>query len=195
VRRAASSRAVKRATVLVGIGLAVWLTLPASAAACSGGPLLTGMPGNPKTYEEAAEVIFTGTAVRAESQMPFYGGSSLDPLLFTFVVDSVEKGRVGDRFTIATTHDGAACGYAFELGQRYRVLAWGGDGVLAAGHLWVYSANGTQRVDPLAAPPPIEGTIAPLTPMLGSILVLALPVLLVGSFAYFFWRYRPRPYA
>lgn len=195
MRRAASSTAVGRATVLVGIGLAVWITFPGPAAACSGGPLLTGMPGSPTTYEEAAEVIFTGTAVRAESRMPFWGGSSRDPLLFTFVVDSVEKGQVGPQFTVVTAHDGAACGFAFELGRRYRVLAWSSDEEHSAGYLRVHSANGTQAIEPLANPPPLEGTIAPLPPIVGSILVVALPVLLAGSFAYFFRRYRPRPYA
>ena len=181
-----------RAFVLVGMGLAVCLAAPGQAAACSGGPLLSGMPGEPSTYEEAAEVIFTGTAVRTESRMPFYGGSTGDPLLFTFIVDSVEKGQVGDRFTVVTAHDGAACGYPFELGQRYRVLAWTAEEEHSAGYLRVYSANGTRPVEPLPNPPPIEGTIQPLPPMLAAIVVLAMPVLLVGSFVYFFWRIRPR---
>ena len=56
----------------------------------------------------------------------------------------------------------------------------------------VYAANGTQPVDALPDPPPVEETIQPLPPVVGSILVLATPVLLVGSFVYFFWRFRPR---
>ena len=143
-------RQLGRRVVIAVIAMAAVLAIPPLAMACSGAPLLEeGL-----TYEERAGVVFTGTAVRVEDPWSGLGGthSTFDLRRWTFAVDEVEKGDVGERFTVASTGS-ASCGMQFQLGIRYRVIAWDvGRG------LEVFTANGTEAMPPLASPPPVEGT-------------------------------------
>lgn len=137
---------MRRALGLFLVGALV--ALPSPAAACSG----TLLAGEGQPAPEAA-VIFTGTAVRREDAGPLRLGSNLfDPVRWTFVVDGVEKGSAGRRTTIESESSDAACGYLFQLGQRYRVV------VSDLGHgPQVWSGTGTSLLEPLPTPPPIEG--------------------------------------
>jgi hypothetical protein len=132
--------------------LSVAVTSPARA--CVGGPLLDQNDPSADTYEEVAEVIFTGTVVRRDDEYLRDIVSSADPYFWTFVVDGVEKGDVGERFTVSSPRGGASCGFGFALGSRYRVLAWGGDD---PGRPEVFSGNGTEQLEPLEDPPAVEG--------------------------------------
>ena len=103
---------------------------------------------------DAADVVFTGTAVRVDdSTNPVYA-STLDPLYWSFVVDSVEKGAVGERVTVATAMSGASCGYTFELGRRYRVYAFHSDWY---DHLTTGLGSGNVVLASLGEPPRVEG--------------------------------------
>ena len=161
--------------VFAVIAVAAVLAMPSPAMACSGRPLLEeGL-----TYEERAGVVFTGTAVRVEDPWSGLGDthSTFDPRRWTFVVDEVEKGEVGERFTVASAGSSASCGMEFKLGNRYRVIAWDvGRG------LEVFTANGTEAMPPLASPPPVEGTFTagpPIVLMVGGLVSAAAIIALV----------------
>ena len=121
--------------------------------ACSG----QRMVSDPNDPEYAARVVFTGTAVRRDDEFPGPIISSLDPYYWTFVVDGVELGDVGRRFTVASARSGASCGVDFTLGQRYRVVAWGGD---VQGKPLVTGGD-AELLPQLANNPPVEGEFGP----------------------------------
>jgi hypothetical protein len=130
------------AAAVLGVIAALGLTAPASACL---GQYMSGAP----ELDNQADLIFTGTAVRRDGDPQ---GGVLD---WTFVVDGVEKGRVGDRFTVSANTEDSMCGFFFELGARYRVLA------ADAYDAWkpqVSSVGGTTTIDPLPNPPAVEGT-------------------------------------
>jgi hypothetical protein len=131
------------AAVLLTV-LAVW-----PAAACS---VVAGK--TEKDHRDAAELVFTGTAVRVDDPTNGAFYSSADPLYWTFVVDAVEKGDMPARMTVATAITGASCGYTFELGKRYRVYAGHSD---HHGHLATGLGSGNRVLPALADAPRVEG--------------------------------------
>jgi hypothetical protein len=133
--RAASIGAV------AGIGAALGLSAPVSACV---GQYLSGDPA----LDELADMIFTGTAVRMD------GDPQGGVLEWTFVVDGVEKGQVGDRLTVSAFTEESMCGMRFDLGTRYRVLARDEpeDAIPQ-----VSSVGGTTPTESLANPPAVEG--------------------------------------
>jgi hypothetical protein len=139
---------------VAGTAMLLSFAVTSPARACVGGPLLDQSDPSADTYEEVAEVIFTGTVVRRDDEYVRDIVSSADPYFWTFVVDGVEKGDVGERFTVSSPRGGSSCGVGFTLGNRYRVLAWGGD---EPGRPEVLSGNGTELLEPLEDPPPVEG--------------------------------------
>lgn len=178
-------RAVLAYAVLASV---IFALLAPVALGCTGGPLLDG-----QTYEDAAEVIFTGTAVRSDDPAFGSSGSSFDLIQWTFVVDAFEKGAVGDRFTVTSPRDNGACSYGFRLGQRYRVLAWGGEDPQRP---VVIQGNGTLPILPLADPPPIEGSFtSPFAGLLGDVirvnLVLVAPAIAIWLIARLLLRRAP----
>ena len=147
-------------SMLLALPLVATLVRPPSAAACSG----TRLRDDAMTDEfGAAAVVFTGTAVKRDEPFSLGVVTSADMIGWTFVVDSVEKGQVGDRIRVESPlHDGA-CGARFRFGQRYRIFAYERDGTLEA-----YGSDMTQ-LKPLDNPPPTEpgGLTFGALPLLG----------------------------
>jgi hypothetical protein len=115
LRRVMPRLALAMAAVLIG---SLWIASPVFAC------LANGLIGDDMTDPDA-DVIFTGTAVRVvDPRSPSDTMlSSDDTMEWTFVVDGVEKGHARDRATVGTPRSEGACGVAFELGSRYRVVA------------------------------------------------------------------------
>jgi hypothetical protein len=134
------ARAMAAAIAVIALGAVG----PIPAAACVG----MYLAGDPH-LDQMADVIFSGTAVR-ENQ---FGRASE----WTFVVDGVEKGSVGDRATVSAWHEESMCATRFTLGVRYRVLA-GRDGFPP--QLTVSSVGGTTALGPPLNPTPVEGVFA-----------------------------------
>jgi hypothetical protein len=122
------------------------------AAACSGSRIIDG---NEADY--ATRVVFTGTAVRSDDEFIGPVISTADPIYWTFAVDSVSRGQAGERFTVTSPRGSASCAAGFELGKRYRVVAWGGD----PSRPKVLQGDAT-LLPPLADPPRIEGAFPPM---------------------------------
>ena len=134
----------------------------------------------PAQQRRNADVIFTGTAIRVDR--PALPSSSADSVKWTFHVDAMDKGRDRAQVEIVTASSGASCGFTFEMGARYRVLAaWNGDPSL----LWTGLGSGNQQVDRLPVVPRIEGEfvvfVLPLSLSLPLPLLIALPVLVVAG--------------
>ena len=138
--------------LLIGMAMAaVLVAAPPAVIACSG----TALMGDDPRDSPDASVIFIGTAVRVEDPRwaidPVRSGG--DGMRWTFVVDDVERGMVGDRVTVQTARFDAACGFPFRLGARYRVVASDGDGGLRTS-----TGSGTRGLPALPSPPAVEGS-------------------------------------
>ncbi|HET9878245.1 MAG TPA: hypothetical protein VFQ81_02915 [Candidatus Limnocylindria bacterium] len=141
---------------LLALGLALHPTL---AAACT----LTELPGVYERDFAKADLVFTGTVLSVESAASAREPVSASMLRWTFAVDGVEKGFVNPKQEVRSSESGSACGYPFEVGQRYRVFATVQDGHTAhAG-----TDTGVQHLSPL---PP-------------SILVPGIPILVIAMLA------------
>jgi hypothetical protein len=133
---------------LVSAVLVALLALGAASPvmACVGGRLYgEGESIPPRT-------LFTGTAIRRDEPFSLVQ-SSLDMIAWTFAVDDVREGARTDRIVVRSPRMDASCGVEFELGQRYAVSARAGDG--GGLEVWIGEA---ERIDPIADPPPIEGS-------------------------------------
>lgn len=114
-----------RSTICVTVALILFAAtiLPPAAHACTCGqrPLLDHFP--------AADVAFVGTAQGAfdphENDDPESGS---DPIGYLFCVDLAWKGVVTDTITVWTARSEVTCGYRFQPGEDYVVLAWTRDG-------------------------------------------------------------------
>lgn len=118
VRVMTVSRAVAAVPVLLlALGVLVGPSArPAHACSCAGLP-------SAEQYRRA-DAVFTGVAVEhldTNPDGPTF--SSLDPIVWTFEVEAVRKGRVPEEVEVVTARSGASCGYAFEEGRRYQVFA------------------------------------------------------------------------
>ncbi len=170
--------AVAIAAVLIG---SHWTAT--HAVACSGNALV----GDDRTDPDA-DVIFTGTAVRVvDPRVPSDPMlSSFDTMQWTFVVDGVEKGHAPVRLTVGTPRNEGSCGFTFELGSRYRVVATDlGLGLQA----WLFS--GTQAIERLPNPPPVEGAMNAQWP--NPLVILAIAGLILGVVVVFVSGERRRP--
>ena len=152
----------------------VLLLIASTAQAC------TVVPLTPAHQRRNADVIFTGTAIRVDR--PALPSSSRDGVKWTFQVDAMDKGRDRAQVEIVTASSGASCGFAFELGARYRVLgAWNGEPSL----LWTGLGSGNEQVDRLPVTPRIEGEFAvfvlPLSLSVPQPMLVALPVLVIAG--------------
>ena len=111
-----------RVLVAAGAGLAIAATislLPVSRAlACS------CAIGSERQAFEGADVVFEGVAVSAKE--PLIIQSSGDPVEYTFSVENTLKGDLpSQRVTVTSALMGASCGAEFQVGERWRVFAYG----------------------------------------------------------------------
>jgi hypothetical protein len=95
-----------------------------------------------------AAAVFVGIATNqrdpnAESSVR----SSGDPIIWTFDVESVQKGRTGDPQEVSSAMSGISCGFEFQLGRRYQVFAEERDG-----ELHTYLGKGTHELAAGQAP-------------------------------------------
>lgn len=102
------------------------------------------VPADATTALARADVAFAGTAVAVEAPGPATTGA---PVVWTFSVDTVVKGAADVAQRVVTPRQSATCGYAFEIGRRYLVLAGTTDGVEGA-HLATGLCSGTHEVTP-----------------------------------------------
>jgi hypothetical protein len=137
----------------------------ASVAAC------TVVDQSQDENDLSADLIFTGTAIRAD--YPGWLTSTGAEVIWTFKVDGVEKGRQRERIKVASALEEASCGYEFQLGERYRVLAsknayWSAP--------YTGYGSGNQDMEPLAQAPTVEGSFYAVN------LTLSLPLaVLIGG--------------
>lgn len=111
----------KLAAVLMMTAFSLVLA-PQSACACS-------CVGNSEQEHAArADLIFVGVVTSVGGSL-FGGMHDVD-----LAVESVIKGRAGDRVTVRTSNDGASCGYDFVVGDRYKVYSHEGASGLCSGN-------------------------------------------------------------
>ncbi|MCE9557089.1 MAG: hypothetical protein K8T91_27395 [Planctomycetes bacterium] len=67
---------------------------------------------------DGAEAVFSGTVLGMELNEPRYSRT------VTLQVERIWKGMLGKEVRVTTASDGAACGYHFEVGQKYMVYAY-----------------------------------------------------------------------
>ncbi|GAA3146410.1 hypothetical protein GCM10010466_41800 [Planomonospora alba] len=101
--------------VLLLLAVAV-AAAPGTACACSCAVL------TPAEQPERATAVFTGTAVGARQVRGDPSGPP-SPIVHRFRVDHAYKGDVTAWAEVASSADGAACGYRFTVGSRYLVFA------------------------------------------------------------------------
>ena len=111
-----------RSLVAAGAGLAIAATmslLPVSRAlACSCAVV------SERQAFEGADVVFEGVAI--SSKEPLIIQSSGDPVEVTFSVENTLKGALASQqVTVTTALSGASCGAEFQVGERWRVFAYG----------------------------------------------------------------------
>lgn len=125
--------------ILLKVSIAALLVLgalhPFHATACSCVP-----PGNPAEEAARASDVFMGEVIRVEDSQPpntwwnrllWRLGmgpdpttmSSSRPIDYTFRVLEPFTGAHADTVVVASSADGASCGYRFEKGRRYVVYA------------------------------------------------------------------------
>lgn len=103
----------------------------------------------------AADVIFVGRVVKRKDQ-PQHPDvrSSDDPVIWTFLVDHVDKGSARPQQDVVSAIAEISCGYEFELGRSYVVLAWRQPDA-GPGRLVTDLCSGTRPVEPVE---PVEST-------------------------------------
>ena len=139
-------RVLPLAALLSTLVVPVVGVLPASA--CTGGRLF--LEGD---AESEARAIFTGTVVRRDDASFRIFQPTFPSYYWTLAVDGVEKGDVGETITVASPDSASACAMDFELGARYRVMAYDG-----ADPTWLEVISGDAApIAPLADPPDLKG--------------------------------------
>lgn len=178
--------------VAIAIVLCVSAVPVQRAAACS------CMAVTPREAAAFADAVFTGTVV---GQDPVVRGAlpgdpvplGLGEIRYTFAVDGVAKGGVGERAVVRAGGDGASCGVTFGSDERWLIFAALDGGALTTG---LCSGNqplpaGEAAPLPLVAPeasPEPDGGIP-----VGALLVVAIVVVAtVGSAIVFRLADRPR---
>lgn len=108
--------AVAAAMVVVLVGATMLVVGPAATPAL--GCSCAGMPE--RQLVDAADAVFVGTVADRRAPSPDEVVSTADPVVWTFVVSKVYKGRVLARQEVVSERIGASCG--LELPDRSR--AW-----------------------------------------------------------------------
>jgi hypothetical protein len=157
---------VKAALRLVAVTALLALLAPAPARAC------TYVEQPAAQLERAADLIFTGTVVRATR--PPLMASTADEVTWTFVVDGREKGPRHDRIDVASAMDEVSCGFEFQIGQRYRVLAYRQGESFRTG-----LGSGNDELPLLNLMPPIEGDYYRIVVAVPAPVVYAVPVVVL----------------
>lgn len=153
----------RRAITLALVLSAVSLFLPVKyALACSCVP-----PPPDAVAAEEADVVFSGEVTATHDP---HGDdkivSSGRTVTYTFEVDGVVKGEVGNKERVKTAADSASCGYGFKTGRRYLVFADEGK----SGALSTHSCSNThplganEDVGLGAEPPPAPDAGGPAEP-------------------------------
>lgn len=148
-------RSLRRLSAPLALLLAVLVAAiaPQACAACSCLPL---------TFAEAADradVVFVGTATGRADGPDGELGPTVD---YTFTVSEVYTGDVPAETVVRTADNSAACGFAFESGEAYVVMARSGpDGLetdLCTGTALAADVAGEDldALGPAAAPGPAE---------------------------------------
>ena len=128
---------------------------------------VSNVPTDPDDVE--GDLVFIGTAVAQDLTLS-------EDARWTFAVDTVRHGRVGDRISVRTFKFEESCGAGFELGHRYVVGT-------SPPNWWV-SNSGVVEVAALDNPPAVERP-----PPVDGIVATLLVVILVIS-ALVIWRLR-----
>jgi hypothetical protein len=158
---------MKGALKLVAVTTLLALLAPAPASACTVADL------SPAQRERDADLILTGTVVRATR--PSFLSSTAENVSWTFAVDEVEKGRRRNRIVVASPLGGPSCGYEFQVGHRYRVLADRQDGTTFHTGL----GSGNDELPLLSERPPIEGDYYRLDIAVPAPVLYAVPVVML----------------
>jgi hypothetical protein len=72
---------------------------------------------------KSADVVFVGTAQASEDSNTGSVQSSDDPILWTFGVQSVQKGTARSVVQVTSARGDSSCGFEFTIGKRYQVFA------------------------------------------------------------------------
>jgi hypothetical protein len=143
-----------------------------------------------------ADVVFTGTATAAEAPPPGDVVSTADPVHYSFAVDQVFKGDVVDAEIVASTAmDGASCGTAFGMDERWLVFA-----NITDGEIWTGLCSGNVLLadeeteaaalaelgEPIAEPDPTTAEPEPFELPTALILALAAGAAVLGISAWAF---------
>lgn len=71
-----------------------------------------------------SDLVFTGSPVSSRDPNADAAiWSSMDPIEWTFAVESTEKGTAGDPQVISSARFDGSCGVMFRIGKRYQVFA------------------------------------------------------------------------
>lgn len=136
----AAMRNAARSAFVVATVIVILASWAAPTLACTVSYIATDVD------DVGGDLVFTGTAVARNDTAPSGFRSGLT--WWTFVVDTVHRGPVGDRVSVQTGNGGGDCGAAFELGHRYAL------GTSPPG--WAVTFNNVVEVPPLANPPRVE---------------------------------------
>lgn len=123
------SRSTPTLLLVALFGLASLPVLPGPLSACTCAP-----PGPPAQEMERADAVFTGKVVSiGAAHVPGDEPKWPSRLEVTFRLLGVWKGLAeGERVTVYTASQSAACGFEFEDGKKYLVYAYDAGGELTA---------------------------------------------------------------
>ncbi len=162
---------------LLALGAAL---LPAQqVAACS---CAHAAPAEAAAWSDA---VFAGTVIeeRAQDGEAVIGappGGQVAGVVYTFAVDGVAKGNVGERVEVATSGNDGMCGIAFERDLRWLVFTTLDGGVhhsgLCSGNLVLEAGQPVpfELVEPLAAADSDESELPVPVAVVGASLILVL---------------------
>ena len=126
------------ATTLVVAGAAG----PAQACSCA--------PSTDQQAFDRADAVFVGRVTDRDADDSGPERSTFDPVVWTFEVSKVFKGRVTSDQEIVSPRGGASCGLDLVEGDRYYLFAWLDSSFpeveLGAGQFAADLCNGTRRV-------------------------------------------------
>ena len=115
-------RAVRGLTIL-GLALVMMGHTPGAWACSCPLPSSTSALELQKQTFKQADVVFVGTVVSSEDTNTGDVISSGDPIIWTFKVQSTQKGETDPTTTVTSARDSATCGFVFTVGKRYQVYA------------------------------------------------------------------------
>jgi hypothetical protein len=118
-------RLLRFAAVLILTAFSLLLA-PQAACACS------CALGTEEDFVKHADLIFVGVVTAMDMPFGFPGGGG--DIKVDFVVEEVAKGDSPGKITLTTASNGAACGYDFSVGTRFRVYAHEGSTGLCSGN-------------------------------------------------------------